>query len=309
MNIKKKLVILFFLIIVSSSVNYIIRYILELLRINNSELFQYTDYIRIGLYLILGFLLVTVLSDEIRTRLKPEKRAILASNIIKYLAYVLVLLVILIPLIKANGSGIIAGGTFAGLVFGLALQPVLENFFAGLLILLTGYIKIGDHIRIASTSIPYLTAQFPAYKHFSTDLLEQGYKGTVIEVGLFYSIVLLNNGKELKIPNIVLMRSSIIDNTPKYSKYNIFNVRVEFPLNVIDITTIEDQVREQLKDFDIVEGPYINEQSDKEFVIILVRIRVSEKNDWKKTKSEALKRLLKLRQELVKQQQKISNTT
>jgi len=80
----------------------------------------------------------------------------------------------------------------------------------------------------------------------------------------------------------VLMRSSIIDNTPKYSKYNIFNVRVEFPLNVIDITTIEDQVREQLKDFDIVEGPYINEQSDKEFVIILVRIKVSEKNDWEK---------------------------
>ncbi|WP_198429666.1 hypothetical protein [Sulfurisphaera tokodaii] len=78
------------------------------------------------------------------------------------------------------------------------------------------------------------------------------------------------------------MRSSIIDNTPKYSKYNIFNVRVEFPLNVIDITTIEDQVREQLKDFDIVEGPYINEQSDKEFVIILVRIKVSEKNDWEK---------------------------
>ncbi|GAA5419027.1 hypothetical protein Stok01_00983 [Sulfurisphaera tokodaii] len=80
----------------------------------------------------------------------------------------------------------------------------------------------------------------------------------------------------------MLMRSSIIDNTPKYSKYNIFNVRVEFPLNVIDITTIEDQVREQLKDFDIVEGPYINEQSDKEFVIILVRIKVSEKNDWEK---------------------------
>ncbi|MEM3221691.1 MAG: hypothetical protein QXO77_04880 [Saccharolobus sp.] len=44
-------------------------------------------------------------------------------------------------------------------------------------------------------------------------------------------------------------------------------------------------------------------------MIILVRLKVNGNDDWKRIKSEAIKRLLKLRQELIKQQQKIVNPT
>ena len=309
MNIKIKVALIIILIIISSLLTYVIKTLLSLFQISNTEIFQYINYIQIGLYLILGIWLVNAISGEIRVKYKIKERSILASNIIKYLGYIVVLIITLSPLIHTNGTALIAGGTFSGLVIGLALQPILENFFAGLLILLTGYVRTGERIRIMSTSIPYLSAQFPAYKHFSTDFIEQGYKGIVMEIGLFYSIILLETGRELKISNATLMRASIIDYTPTYSEFNVINVRVEFPLNVIDITTIEDQVKEQLRDFNIIEGPYINEQIDKDHVIILVRLKVNGNDDWKRIKSEAIKRLLKLRQELIKQQQKIVNPT
>ncbi|MEM3999192.1 MAG: mechanosensitive ion channel family protein, partial [Saccharolobus sp.] len=54
------------------------------------------------------------------------------------------------------------------------------------------------------------------------------------------------------------------------------------------------------------EGPYINEQSDKDHVIVLARLKVSVNEDWRKIKSDALKRLLRLRQELIAKKQQDS---
>jgi hypothetical protein len=61
-----------------------------------------------------------------------------------------------------------------------------------------------------------------------------------------------------------------------------------------------------LKDFNVIEGPYINEQSDKDHVIVLARLKVGINEDWRKIKSDALKRLLKLRQELIVKKQQDS---
>lgn len=273
---------------------------------SNSTTISVLYYVQITTYVIIGLWIVSSIADVIRVLIQKQvgNKAIAIANSVKYLGYIAVILFVLIPL-GVSSSTLIAGSTFTGLIIGLALQPILANFFAGLLIMLTGYISVGDKVRIVSTQIPFLPAQFPVYKYFSVDFIEHGYKGTVVDIDLFYSRVILESLRELRVPNIVLLNSAILDYTSKYSQEQIINVRVEFPLSVVDINSLEDLIREELRDFNIAEGPFINEQSDKDHVIVLVRLKVSNNVDWRYEKSKALKKLLRLRQELInKNQQK-----
>jgi len=296
-----RLIIAVFLIALSVLLEKIISFFLQLARLSNvSDILLVVHYIQIALYILIGLWIAASISEAIRitTQQKLGIKANVFANGIKYLGYIIVFLTVLVPL-GVSSSGLFAGSAFAGLVVGIALQPILSNFFAGLLIMLTGYITVGDKVRIVSTRVPYFPAQFPAYKYFSPDFIEQGYKGTVVEIDLFYSRILLENMREIRIPNIVLLDSSVIDYTSKYSKEQIINVRVEYPLISVDLDRLEEMIKEELRDFDLVEGPYISEQSDKEHIVILVRLKVNVDEDWRKVKSEALKRLLKLRQKLI----------
>jgi len=304
-----RLVVAVFLITLSVLLETIVSYFLQIVKPSNaSDILLIVQYLQIGLYILIGLWIVVSISEAIRitTQQKLGIKANVLANGIKYLGYIVVFLVVLIPL-GVSSSGLIAGSAFVGLVVGIALQPILSNFFAGLLIMLTGYITVGDKVRIVSTRVPYYPAQLPAYKYFSPDFIEQGYKGTVVEIDLFYSRILLENRRELRIPNIVLLDSSVIDYTSKYSKEQIINIRVEYPLVLVDLDKLEEMVKEEIRDFDIVEGPYISEQSDKEHIVILVRLRVNIDDDWRKIKSDALKRLLKLRQRLITKSQNSQN--
>ncbi|PVU74991.1 mechanosensitive ion channel family protein [Acidianus hospitalis] len=250
-----------------------------------------------------GIYFTIIFSDGVREVLERRRTgtgAIIIPSIIKYIGYILVFIGVLATF-GVTSAEALAGGTFAGLVFGLALQPVLENFFAGILIISTGFISIGDHIRILNSQIPYMAANLPPYKYFSREYFEQGLEGTVIEIDLFYSRLILENGREYRIPNSLLLKSSVIDYTSKFSKKLYVSIRVEFPLDKINLNTIEEEVKEALKGFEIEEGPYLSEQSDKEHVIISLRI-AADVDNWKKTKSEALKRILALRHKIVKEQ-------
>ncbi|MCH4814770.1 MAG: mechanosensitive ion channel family protein [Saccharolobus sp.] len=308
MRLSLRFAILIFLSFLVVVLNFIVPYILQGLGITNqSTISSVILYLRIVLYIFIGLWIVSSIAEAIRVYSQKRLgiRANVIANSVKYFGYVLVLLLILLPL-GVSSSTLIAGSTFAGLIVGLALQPVLSNFFAGLLIMLTGYITVGDRIRIVSTQVPFYPAQFPAYKYFSTDFIEQGYKGTVVEIDLFYSRILLENLRELRVPNIVLLNSAVLDYTSKYSEEQVINVRAEFPLTFVDISNLENLVKEELKDFNVIEGPYINEQSDKDHVIVLARLKVSVNEDWRKIKSDALKRLLRLRQELIAKKQQDS---
>ncbi|QIW24489.1 mechanosensitive ion channel family protein [Sulfolobus sp. S-194] len=253
-----------------------------------------------------GIYFTIIFSDGVREVLERRKTgtlpagAIIIPSIIKYIGYILVFIGVLATF-GVTSAEALAGGTFAGLVFGLALQPVLENFFAGILIISTGFISIGDHIRVLNSQIPYMAANLPPYKYFSREYFEQGLEGTVVEIDLFYSRLILENGREYRIPNSILLKSSVIDYTSKFSKKLYVSIRVEFPLDKINLNTIEEEVKEALKGFEIEEGPYLSEQSDKEHIIILLRI-ATDVDNWKKTKSEALKRILALRYKIVKGQ-------
>lgn len=55
----------------------------------------------------------------------------------------------------------------------------------------------------------------------------------------------------------------------------------------MDLERIEQQIAEVLKGYEIVEGSFLSEQSDKEHVILSLKIRANV-TEWKKVKSEVL---------------------
>lgn len=244
------------------------------------------------------------LAEDIRIGLEKKlgKRVYGISSFVKFSGYV----VALIAGIAASGlspESVLAGGVFGGLVVGLALQPVLGNFFAGLIIMLTRYVEIGDEVRILSTQIPYAVTILPAYKFFSVENVDAGYKGTVVYIELLYTRLITDSGKEIRIPNLVLLNSSVMDYTSKYSSQEIVSVRVELPIMPLDPSDLIERVKASLEGFELAGGPYINEQSDKDYVFVVAKIRVPAGRNWREVKSEALKSLIRLRRELLQLQQ------
>jgi small-conductance mechanosensitive channel len=217
------------------------------------------------------------------------------SNLLYVLGFLVVGFIVL-RIWDIDASFILQSSVLLGLILGLALQPVLSNLFAGIIILSTRYVEVGKHIRIISSQIPYGLTSWPAYKFLSVEKADLGYKGSIKKVTLFYSIFQSDEGREIKIPNSILLNSLILE---AEEENLIVSIRVEFPLRLkVSLEKLEDEIRKVLKGFKILEGPYFNEQSDKEYVFITLKIE--SQRDWKKTKSEALKKLLMLKEKIKK---------
>jgi small-conductance mechanosensitive channel len=280
--------------IVIISFLFTINYITPLY-ITNKEILT---LIEVASIVVGGLYFLFIITDGLRSVLEGKGSfSVIIPNIVKYLGYIIIFISVFSALGVTSGEAIV-GGAFAGIVIGLALQPILQNFFAGLLIMGTGFISTGDHVRIMSTEITYTPALLPPYKFFSRDFIEQGIEGDVVEIDLFFSRILMDNGREIRVPNFILLESSVIEYSSKLSKEFIVNVRVEFPLNKLDLERVEEQITETLRGFEIVEGPYLYEQSDKDHVVISLKVK-SDVENWKKVKSEVLRRLLILRKRIV----------
>jgi small-conductance mechanosensitive channel len=217
------------------------------------------------------------------------------SNLIYVLSFIIAGLIVL-KIWGIDTTIVLQSSVLLGLILGLALQPILSNLFAGIIILSTRYVEVGKRIRIISSQIPYSLTPLPAYKFFSVESSDLGYKGVIKKVSLFYSVFETERGDEIRIPNSILLQSVILD----VEKENtIVSIRVEFPLKLkVGLEELERRIKKALKGFKILEGPYFNEQSDKEYVFITIKIEAQD--DWKKVKSEALKRLLILKERLKK---------
>ena len=192
---------------------------------------------------------------------------------------------------------VLAGGTFGGLVIGLGAQPLLANFFAGLIVLFTRYIEVGDEIRVFSPRLPYDRASSPAYKFFSPDYVYVGYRGRVVDVGLLYSTMVTDEGLELKIPNTVIFDAAIVNYRPRYSSSRIYQVRYEYKVD-FDPEMVLGMVKKALADIREVREVVLNEQSDKEYYIIRVKFQVPVEENWSLLKSEILKRLISVHRAL-----------
>lgn len=254
-------------------------------------IFRYTYA---GMILIGGVFISRELANLVIKELTPklDKNALLVSNIVVVIGYI-VSAVFAASYLSFSPTSLLAGAAFSGLVLGLALQPTLGSFFAGILILFSGEIRPGNQVRILTWHIPFQLAFNPGYKYFSPDQIYAGYMAEVIEIGLFFTTILTEEGQTMKIPNtIIASDAAVITYT---NKDYIFNVRYEFP-NKFDPELVLGRVRKELKDSPVVHV-YINEQSDKVFYIVKVVLNAREK-DHAALKSEILSRFIRLHRQL-----------
>lgn len=283
--------------IVAVNIYYAAKVLLPLFGIGLSQ--EQLDLLKSVIILFAGAAGVNVVGNAVILYFREtlREKAFVIGNVLKIVGIIAVVLYVA-SFSKLGAELALLGGTVTGLVLGLALQPVLGNLFAGIIILITRFVEVGDTVRIAASQIPYYIAFLPPYKYFSPDYIVPGFKGRVAEIGLMYTTLLLDTGYELRVPNMILLSSGIVDYTPKWSERQVVFVRVELPLSVIDIDRLEEEVREVLRGFNIVAIDF-TEQSDKDYVIIRVKLEIPQGENWRNVKSEALKRLLKYRNEKI----------
>ena len=257
----------------------------------------YADYFRYaygGLILVGGVLMARDFSKIIAIDFRSGlgKEAPVLANAVAVIGYI-ASAVASAAYLSFSPTALLAGAAFSGLVLGLALQPTLGSFFAGILILISGAVRPGSQVRILSWHIPFQWASLPGYKYFSPDSVYAGYMGEVKEVGLFFTKIITEEGQMMKIPNTIIATDAAI---LSYTEENyIFNVRYEFP-NRFDPEMVLLRVREAINQYPVV-SLLVNEQSDKEFYIVKAVLNAREK-DHAVIKSEILTRMIRLHKEL-----------
>ncbi len=221
-----------------------------------------------------------------------ERTTLGLKNAILVVGYILSLIAAL-SYASFSPTEFLATAAFGGLVLGLALQPTLGSFFAGILILVSGAIRPGNQVRIMTWHIPFQWAFSPGYKYFSPDQIYAGYMAEVIEIGLFFTTILTEEGQTMKIPNTIIATDAAV--VTYTNRDYIFNVRYEFS-NKFDPASVLKHVKEEVASYPVI-NCFINEQSDKDYYIVKVVLNAKEK-DHAVLKSEVLTRLINLNRSL-----------
>lgn len=234
--------------------------------------------------------LALVISNLLRR--KQGTSALVAGNAVSVAGYILSAAGAL-AYASFSPTALLASAAFSGLVLGLALQPTLGSFFAGILILVSGAIRPGSQVRIMTWHIPFQWAMNPGYKYFSPDQIYAGYMAEVMEIGLFFTTVVTEEGQTMKIPNTIIATDAAV--VTYTSRDYFFNVRYEFPIR-FDPAEVLEKVKGLVSSYPMVDC-FINEQSDKQYYIVKIVLNAREK-DHALIKSEILTKLITLHQEL-----------
>jgi small conductance mechanosensitive channel len=247
------------------------------------------------LAIIAGAIIIQLLASAALLRLKGLREAYLIRNVILLLGYTILALIVA-TILGVSGESILASATFSGLVLGLALQPVLSNFFAGLLILLSGFIRPGQDVRIAG-GLPVFLLSFPAYKFFSRDYMIPSIKGRVLEIGFLYTKILDTDGQVVKVSNMTLLSSSVVLEEAEESK--VIQVRYEFPVmcNPDDVLPELQKSLHGLLESDY--NLYIEEQSDKQYYIVLLRTLAPPHEKTRELRSAIMREFIKTHRKLL----------
>jgi small-conductance mechanosensitive channel len=169
------------------------------------------SYLRVALIIGLSFAAVLVVGRIVRavaTRYTGPRHAGLISDVYRILAYTVLVLVILYA-VGVNGYALLAGGTFAGLVIGLASQTALANFVAGVVIVLSRPFEPGDRLTLTTSQYSFLLPSYPP-KFYSQDLLLPGFTGSIVDIGLMYTVMRLDDGTVAKFPNSIVIVGAVI---------------------------------------------------------------------------------------------------
>ncbi|HTP55034.1 MAG TPA: mechanosensitive ion channel family protein [Thermoplasmata archaeon] len=121
-----------------------------------------------------------------------------------------------------SAESILLGSAFAGIVLGLAAQTVLANVFAGLLLVVADPFRPGDRVGFVSSAYGIFASSYPHEAGYPS------YSGTIVDIGLVYTVLALDRGGVAKLPNNVVMSALVIE--PRDATQH--RVRMTFPLGI-----------------------------------------------------------------------------
>lgn len=246
------------------------------------------------LTLVVGVIVVQLLASFTYSLLKQHgKSAYLVRNVVLISGYI-VLTFVIGSILGLGREGILASATFSGLIIGLALQPVLSNFFSGLIMLTTGYVKPGQEVKLAGIPLAFL--QLPPYKFFSRDIHIPNIRGTVVEIGFLYTKILDTDGNLIKVSNNMLLNNSIVLVETEGEKR--IQVRYEFPISCdpdLVLSELQKVFDKTLRDYKLL----IEEQSEKKYYIVLLIAVTPPKTSGRIYRSNILKEIIKIHRKLI----------
>lgn len=175
-------------------------------------------FIQVVAAAVLGYLAIAFLARGLRrltSRTFNPGTGAMVSVAFRLAAYV-VLSFFVLALLGVNGTALLAGGTFAGLVLGLAGTTVLSNVFGGVLLLIARPFEVGDRLTVTTWQYGVIVPAYPG-KFFSDDRFVPGYTGVVQDLSLTYTTVALDDGPLMEIPNNVMVQAAVLKHaTPRW---------------------------------------------------------------------------------------------
>ncbi|MDG6989218.1 MAG: mechanosensitive ion channel family protein [Nitrososphaerota archaeon] len=183
--------------------------------------------IKIAIAVVAGYFAIGILANQIKRGISktsgPERGATVGTAF-RFIGYIALAFIVL-GLAGVSGTQLLAGGTFTGLVLGLAGQQTLSNVFAGLLILTSRPFLVGNRITLSTWQWGFVVPSYPP-KFFSDDLLIPGYTGVVEDIHLNYTAIRLDEGTLVKVPNSIVIQASVVDQSPSE---RLVRVRYDVP--------------------------------------------------------------------------------
>lgn len=166
--------------------------------------------IAVGIVVFLGFLLLAGLVRRVVKRLMGEaglsQAAAEALSAIARWAVIIFGLFTALALIfpSVDVATILGGLGVGGVVIGFAFRDVLQNFFAGLILLITEPFVIGDQIVVGD------------------------YEGTIREIAIRATTLHTYDGRDVLIPNAVLFVDSVTVNTAHPHRRSQYDVGIGY---------------------------------------------------------------------------------
>jgi len=175
-------------------------------------------FIQVVVAAVLGYLAVSLLARATRrlaSRTFGTGTGATVSVAFRLVGYI-VLSFLVLALLGVNGTALLAGGTFAGLVLGLAGTTVLSNVFGGVLLLIARPFEVGDRVTVTTWQYGMIVPAYPG-KFYSDDRFIPGYTGVVQDMSLTYTTVALDDGPFMEIPNNVMVQAAVLKHaTPRW---------------------------------------------------------------------------------------------
>ena len=172
---------------------------------------SYDLELKLALVAVLGYLAIrfvgAIVGSAAHRWAGPHGAGLLFSvyRLVAYTALVLALLLVA----GVNSLSLLAGGTFAGLVLGLAGQTVLSNVIAGVFLLFVRPFEPGDRITVTTWQYGLIAPIYPP-KFYSQDTLIPGYTGVVKDVGIAYTSMELDDTTTFRVPNSILIQAGVV---------------------------------------------------------------------------------------------------